>query len=191
MSLVRFRVRAPLFKEPSLWLGFCFSAYRTLHRTPFDDSLLRSSPLRGQRDRRAVQTPAALVRIRAPLFKEPSLWLGFCFLRTGLFIRRYSTTDVLPHPPASLMLPYHPSPYPIDCTYSTQCVAASDVAPESEARCESGNRLAKPCKNPFCFPVFKIEYRAQQAYHLYGKVPYKIAIGDALLCLLKRTSESI
>ncbi|WP_221740524.1 hypothetical protein, partial [Klebsiella oxytoca] len=22
----RFRVRAPLFKEPSLWLGFCFSA---------------------------------------------------------------------------------------------------------------------------------------------------------------------
>ncbi|WP_222705364.1 hypothetical protein, partial [Enterobacter kobei] len=27
MSLVRFRVRAPLFKEPSLWLGFCFSAF--------------------------------------------------------------------------------------------------------------------------------------------------------------------
>ena len=26
VSLVRFRVRAPLFKEPSLWLGFCFSA---------------------------------------------------------------------------------------------------------------------------------------------------------------------
>ncbi|MEP9164054.1 hypothetical protein ABKU94_22525, partial [Enterobacter kobei] len=27
MSLVRFRVRAPLFKKPSLWLGFCFSAF--------------------------------------------------------------------------------------------------------------------------------------------------------------------
>ncbi|WP_204369703.1 hypothetical protein, partial [Enterobacter kobei] len=27
VSLVRFRVRAPLFKEPSLWLGFCFSAF--------------------------------------------------------------------------------------------------------------------------------------------------------------------
>ncbi|RTO17336.1 hypothetical protein EKN72_06980, partial [Enterobacter cloacae] len=26
VSLVRFRVRAPLFKKPSLWLGFCFSA---------------------------------------------------------------------------------------------------------------------------------------------------------------------
>ncbi|MCW1830311.1 hypothetical protein OLZ31_26415, partial [Enterobacter asburiae] len=25
--VVSFRVRAPLFKEPSLWLGFCFSAF--------------------------------------------------------------------------------------------------------------------------------------------------------------------
>ena len=28
--LVRFRVRAPLFKEPSLWLGFAFCIYKSL-----------------------------------------------------------------------------------------------------------------------------------------------------------------
>ncbi len=71
------RVRAPLFRKTSLRAGFLLSGVRTLHQTPFDDSLLRSSPLRGQRDRRAVQTPAALVRVRAPLFRKTSLRAGF------------------------------------------------------------------------------------------------------------------
>ncbi|WP_330983392.1 MULTISPECIES: hypothetical protein [Enterobacterales] len=33
----------------------------------FDDSPQNGSPLRGQRDKRVVQTPAALVRVRAPM----------------------------------------------------------------------------------------------------------------------------
>jgi hypothetical protein len=79
------RVRAPLFKEPSLWLGFCFSATglsielrSIIHRK----RLTPSGPARQAR----CSTPAALVRVRAPLFKEPSLWLGFCFPATGLSI---------------------------------------------------------------------------------------------------------
>ncbi|MGK4339066.1 hypothetical protein ACKVAX_26235 [Klebsiella pasteurii] len=34
----------------------------------------------------ALFNAAALVRVRAPLFKEPSLWLGFYFSATGLSI---------------------------------------------------------------------------------------------------------
>ncbi len=36
-------------------------------------------PFRGQRGKRVVHTPAALVRVRAPLFKEPAQKAGFCF----------------------------------------------------------------------------------------------------------------
>jgi len=35
--------------------GFLLFCERTLHRTPFDYSPHRGSPLRGQRDKRAVQ----------------------------------------------------------------------------------------------------------------------------------------
>ena len=35
--------------------GFLLSCGRTLHRTPFDYSPYGGSPLRGQRDKRAVQ----------------------------------------------------------------------------------------------------------------------------------------
>ncbi len=45
------------------------------------------SPLRGQRDKRAVQRLTALVRVRAPLFKEPAQKAGFCFRKCGLFIK--------------------------------------------------------------------------------------------------------
>ncbi len=45
--------------------------------------LTPSGPARHAR----CSTPAALVRVRAPLFKEPSLWLGFCFSASGLFHR--------------------------------------------------------------------------------------------------------
>jgi len=51
--------------------GFLLFYDRTLHQTAFDDSPHGGSPLRGQRDKRS-STPAALVRVRAPLFKEPA-----------------------------------------------------------------------------------------------------------------------
>ncbi len=138
MSLVRFRVRAPLFREPSLWLGFCFSGtglsielrsiirpraspygpalkrcstrrqrrlsesgrpiqknppmavfllFRdwTLHRTAFDYSA-KGLTLRASAKALFNAAPAPVVRVRAPLFREPSLWLGFCFSGTGLSI---------------------------------------------------------------------------------------------------------
>ncbi len=51
--------------------GFLLFYDRTLHQTAFDYSPHGGSPLRGQRDKRS-STPAALVRVRAPLFKEPA-----------------------------------------------------------------------------------------------------------------------
>ena len=138
MSLVRFRVRAPLFKEPSLWLGFCISAAglsielrsiirrqrltpsgparqarrstpsalvraghhylrtqpmagflhfcsRTLHRTAFDYSPPAAHPF-GAGATSAPFNAFGVSPSRAPLFKEPSLWLGFCISAAGLSI---------------------------------------------------------------------------------------------------------
>ena len=96
MSLVRFRVRAPLFKEPSLWLGFCISAAGLsieLGSIIRRQRLTPSGPARQARR----STPSALVRVRAPLFKEPAQKAGFCFSASGLFIELHS---MIPYPAA-------------------------------------------------------------------------------------------
>ena len=49
------RVRAPLIQRTQPMAGFLLFCNRTLHRTTFDYSPPRGSPLRGQRDKRAVQ----------------------------------------------------------------------------------------------------------------------------------------
>ena len=50
--------------------------------------LTPSGPARQAR----CSTPAALVRVRAPLFKEPAQKAGFCFSASGLFIELRSIT---------------------------------------------------------------------------------------------------
>ena len=55
--------------------------------------LTPSGPARQAR----CSTPAALVRVRAPLFKEPAQKAGFCFSASGLFIELHS---MIPYPAA-------------------------------------------------------------------------------------------
>ncbi|WP_127526398.1 hypothetical protein [Budvicia aquatica] len=69
------RVRAPSFRETSLLAGFLLCEGWTLHRTSLDNSPFRLA-LRAN-GKAVVQTPAALVRVRAPLFRETSLVAGF------------------------------------------------------------------------------------------------------------------
>ena len=59
----------PSMGKTALGLAFCEGALFAAPR------LTPSGPARQAR----CSTPTALVRVRAPLFKEPSLWLGFCF----------------------------------------------------------------------------------------------------------------
>ncbi|MEX0567526.1 hypothetical protein AB3X30_28430, partial [Raoultella terrigena] len=79
------RVRAPLFKEPAQKAGFCISAaelsieLRSIIRR---QRLTPSGPTRQARR----STPSALVRVRAPLFKEPAQKAGFCISAAGLSI---------------------------------------------------------------------------------------------------------
>ncbi len=81
------------------------------------------SPLRGQRDKRAVQRLTALVRVRAQLFREPAQKAGFCFWRYGLsielrsIIRRKRLTPSGPARQARCSTPGGVSPGP-DTTYS-------------------------------------------------------------------------
>jgi len=76
------RVRAPLFKEPAQKAGFCFGGNGPSieHR-----SMIRRKRLPPSRPARQARcsTPAALVRVRAPLFKEPAQKAGFCFWGNG------------------------------------------------------------------------------------------------------------
>jgi len=65
--------------------GFSLSGVRTLHRTAFDYSA-KGLTLRASAEALFNAAPAPAVRVRAPLFREPSLWLGFCFSGTGLSI---------------------------------------------------------------------------------------------------------
>ena len=55
--------------------------------------LTPSGPARQAR----CSTPAALVRVRAPLFKEPAQKAGFCFSASGLSIEFHS---MIPYPAA-------------------------------------------------------------------------------------------
>ncbi len=96
------RVRAPLIQKTQPVAGFLLLGFRTLHRTMFDCSPPPcGSPLRGQRGSRCAKTlPAFLSESGHHLFREPSLWLGFCFGGSGLFIERCSIVRHLPvaHP---------------------------------------------------------------------------------------------
>ncbi len=74
----------PIQKNPPM-AGFSLSGVRTLHRTAFDYSA-KGLTLRASAEALFNAAPAPVVRVRAPLFREPSLWLGFCFSGTGLSI---------------------------------------------------------------------------------------------------------
>jgi hypothetical protein len=76
------RVRAPLFKETSLRAGFCLSTDSPSNSFDYSPKPLT---LWGQRDKRA-ENASALVRVRAPLFKETSLRAGFLLSKYGLSI---------------------------------------------------------------------------------------------------------
>ncbi|WP_232095469.1 hypothetical protein, partial [Serratia ureilytica] len=65
--------------------GFLLFRDWTLHRTAFDYSA-KGLTLRASAKALFNAAPAPVVRVRAPLFREPSLWLGFCFSGTGLSI---------------------------------------------------------------------------------------------------------
>ena len=58
---------------------------RTLHRTAFDYSPPAAHPF-GAGATGAPFNASGVSPSRAPLFKEPSLWLGFCFSTAGLSI---------------------------------------------------------------------------------------------------------
>jgi hypothetical protein len=71
------RVRAPLFREPSLWLGFCFLRPDSPSNSVRLFAARRLTPSGPARQARC-STPAALVRVRAPLFRT-RLWRVFAF----------------------------------------------------------------------------------------------------------------
>jgi len=61
--------------------GFLLSGVWTLHRTPFDDSSHPETHPCGASASAVQRCCRTLVRVRAPLFKETSRWLVFCFRR--------------------------------------------------------------------------------------------------------------
>jgi hypothetical protein len=79
VSLVRFRVRAPLIKETSLTAGFLLFWSETLHRT---SSIIRpeASPCGPTLKRCSIRRKRRLSE-SGTLFRKTRLWRFFCFLR--------------------------------------------------------------------------------------------------------------
>ena len=78
VSLVRFRVRAPKFKEPASG-GFLRSGTNPLSKVRFTRHIPVARPS-GRADARCKNAPGIFVRVRAPKFKEPASGGFFAFV---------------------------------------------------------------------------------------------------------------
>ncbi|WP_211198779.1 hypothetical protein, partial [Klebsiella quasipneumoniae] len=74
-----------LFREPSLWLGFCFSVAGLFIELR---SIIRRTAAHpfGASATRALFNACGVSPSPAPLFKEPAHKAGFCSSVAGLFI---------------------------------------------------------------------------------------------------------
>ncbi len=103
-----------IFREPSLWLGFCFLEYGLSIELR---SIIRPKGLTLRASAKALfnAAPAPVVRVRVPYSEEPSLWLGFCFLEYGLSIElrsmiRPRASPCGPAPVVRVRAPYSEEP---------------------------------------------------------------------------------
>ncbi|VDZ71796.1 Uncharacterised protein [Atlantibacter hermannii] len=130
------RVRAPLFREPAQKAGFCFwrtGLYIELRSMIRRQRLTPSGPARQAR----CSTPAALVRVRAPLFRKTSLRAGFLLLENRTLHR--TPFDDSP-----------PSAHPFGASATGALFNASHVNPGSPT-VNFFSRLSA-LRNCFCFP---------------------------------------
>ncbi len=65
-----------IFREPSLWLGFCFLRYGLSIELR---SIIRSEDLTLRASAKALFNPAPVVRVRAPYLEEPAYGWVFAY----------------------------------------------------------------------------------------------------------------